>query len=71
MVDMRMLAHRPVLLTNLIALVSGFAMLGSFVLIPNFVQAPGDLPDVRRPPRRLRLRRQRDARPGCTCCRAR
>jgi EmrB/QacA subfamily drug resistance transporter len=44
MVDMRMLAHRPVLLTNLIALVSGFAMLGSFVLIPNFVQAPGDLP---------------------------
>lgn len=49
MVDMRMLAHRPVLLTNLIALVSGFAMLGSFVLIPNFVQAPGDLPaDVAR-----------------------
>ena len=44
MVDMRMLAHRPVLLTNLIAMVSGFAMLGSFVLIPNFVQAPGDLP---------------------------
>ncbi len=44
MVDMRMLAHRPVLLTNMIALVSGFAMLGSFVLIPNFVQAPGDLP---------------------------
>jgi EmrB/QacA subfamily drug resistance transporter len=49
LVDMRMLAHRPVLLTNLIALVSGFAMLGSFVLIPNFVQAPGDLPaDVAR-----------------------
>jgi EmrB/QacA subfamily drug resistance transporter len=44
MVDMRMLALRPVLLTNLIAMVSGFAMLGSFVLIPNFVQAPGDLP---------------------------
>jgi EmrB/QacA subfamily drug resistance transporter len=44
MVDMRMLAYRPVLLTNLIALVSGFAMLGSFVLIPNFVQAPADLP---------------------------
>jgi MFS family permease len=44
MVDMRMLAHRPVLLTNLIAVASGFAMLGSFVLIPNFVQAPGDLP---------------------------
>jgi EmrB/QacA subfamily drug resistance transporter len=45
MVDMRMLAYRPVLFTNVIALVSGFAMLGSFVLIPNFVQAPGDLPD--------------------------
>jgi EmrB/QacA subfamily drug resistance transporter len=44
MVDMRMLAHRPVLIANVIALVSGFAMLGSFVLIPNFVQAPGDLP---------------------------
>jgi EmrB/QacA subfamily drug resistance transporter len=45
MVDMRMLTHRPVLLTNVVALVTGFAMLGSFVLIPNFVQAPGDLPD--------------------------
>ena len=45
MVDMRMLAYRPVLFTNVIALVSGFAMLGSFVLIPNFVQAPGDLPE--------------------------
>jgi EmrB/QacA subfamily drug resistance transporter len=44
MVDMRMLAYRPVLLTNVIALVTGFAMLGSFVLIPNFVQAPADLP---------------------------
>jgi EmrB/QacA subfamily drug resistance transporter len=44
MVDMRMLAYRPVLLTNIIALVTGFAMLGSFVLIPNFVQAPADLP---------------------------
>jgi EmrB/QacA subfamily drug resistance transporter len=45
MVDMRMLAYRPVLLTNIIALISGFAMLGSFVLIPNFVQAPADLPE--------------------------
>jgi EmrB/QacA subfamily drug resistance transporter len=45
MVDMRMLAHRPVLIANTIALISGFAMLGSFVLIPNFVQAPADLPD--------------------------
>ena len=45
MVDMRMFTLRPVLLTNIIALISGFAMLGSFVLIPNLVQAPGDLPD--------------------------
>jgi EmrB/QacA subfamily drug resistance transporter len=44
MVDIRMLMLRPVLLTNSIALISGFAMFGSFVLIPNLVQAPGDLP---------------------------
>jgi MFS family permease len=44
MVDMRMLVRRPVLLTNVTALIAGFAMFGSFVLIPNFVQAPGDLP---------------------------
>ena len=45
MVDMRMLARRPVLLTNLTTLIGGFAMFGSFVLIPNFVQAPGRLPE--------------------------
>jgi EmrB/QacA subfamily drug resistance transporter len=44
MVDVRMLTFRPVLLTNTIALISGFAMLASFVLIPVLVQAPGDLP---------------------------
>ena len=44
MVDMRMLARRPVLFANLTGLIAGFAMFGSFVLIPNFVQAPGDLP---------------------------
>ena len=43
MVDMRMLAHRPVLLTNLTAMIAGFAMFGSFVLIPNFVQTPTGL----------------------------
>jgi EmrB/QacA subfamily drug resistance transporter len=43
MVDMRMLAQRPVLLTNLTALIVGFAMFGSFVLIPNFVEAPRGL----------------------------
>jgi EmrB/QacA subfamily drug resistance transporter len=45
MVDMRMLARRPVLLTNASALIAGFAMFGSFVLIPNFVQMPNELPD--------------------------
>lgn len=44
MVDMRMLARRPVLVANLTGLIAGFAMFGSFVLIPNFVQAPGRLP---------------------------
>jgi len=43
MVDMRMLAQRPVLLTNLTALITGFALFGSFVLIPNFVEAPSGL----------------------------
>ncbi|MBA2331517.1 MAG: MFS transporter, partial [Actinobacteria bacterium] len=40
MVDMRMLAHRPVLLTNVATLVSGFALFSCFVLVPTFVQAP-------------------------------
>jgi MFS family permease len=44
MVDMRMLAQRPVLMTNLTALIAGFAMFGSFVLIPNFVETPRGLP---------------------------
>jgi EmrB/QacA subfamily drug resistance transporter len=38
LVDMRMLAHRPVLFTNVTALISGCAMFGTFVLIPNFVE---------------------------------
>jgi EmrB/QacA subfamily drug resistance transporter len=45
MVDMRMLARRPVLITNLTALIAGFAMFGSFVLIPNFVEIPRGLPE--------------------------
>ena len=40
MVDMRMLAHRPVLLTNTATMVSGFALFSCFVLVPTFVQAP-------------------------------
>jgi MFS family permease len=44
MVDMRMLARRQVLFTNLTALIAGFAMFGTFVLIPNFVETPSQLP---------------------------
>ncbi|HZR96356.1 MAG TPA: MFS transporter [Gaiellaceae bacterium] len=44
LVDMRMLAHRPILFTNATALIAGFAMFGTFVLIPNFVEMPHGLP---------------------------
>jgi MFS family permease len=40
MVEIRMLTNRPVLFTNLTALIAGFAMFGSFVLVPAFVQSP-------------------------------
>ena len=40
MVDMRMLAHRPVLLTNVTTMISGFALFSCFVLVPTFVQSP-------------------------------
>jgi EmrB/QacA subfamily drug resistance transporter len=43
MVDMRMLARRDVLFTNLTALIAGFAMFGAFVLVPNFVEMPHGL----------------------------
>ena len=45
LIDIRVLAERPVLLTNITALISGFAMFGSFVLVPRFVEAPGGLPE--------------------------
>ena len=38
MVDMRMLAYRPVLLTNVTTLIAGFALFGCFVLVPTFVE---------------------------------
>ena len=38
MVDMQMLSYRPVLLTNVTTLISGFAMFGTFVLVPVLVQ---------------------------------
>ena len=38
MVDLRMLAHKPILLTNVATLSSGFALFSCFVLVPSFVQ---------------------------------
>src|SRR5438876_502230 len=43
MVDMRMLGRREILFTNITALISGFAMFGTFVLVPNFVDMPHGL----------------------------
>jgi len=44
MVDMRMLARREILFTNITALIAGFAMFGTFVLVPNFVETAHGLP---------------------------
>jgi len=44
MVDMRMLARRPVLSTNLTALLSGFALYMTWVILPGFYQFPSGLP---------------------------
>jgi MFS family permease len=44
LIDIHVLAERRVLLTNVTALISGFAMFGSFVLVPRFAEAPGGLP---------------------------
>ncbi len=44
MVDMRMLARRPVLFTNLTALLSGFALYMAWVILPEFYQLPRGLP---------------------------
>jgi MFS family permease len=40
LVDMRLMRARPVLFTNLTALIIGFAMFASFLLVPQFVQTP-------------------------------
>jgi MFS family permease len=41
LVDMRMMVQRTVLFTNLTAVFAGFAMFGSFVLVPNLMQLHG------------------------------
>jgi EmrB/QacA subfamily drug resistance transporter len=48
MVDMRVFVRRQVLFTNATALIAGFAMFGTFVLIPNFVETPRGLGSVAR-----------------------
>jgi EmrB/QacA subfamily drug resistance transporter len=45
MVDMRMMARRPVLFTNITALLSGFALYMTWVILPTFYQLPHGLPD--------------------------
>ncbi len=45
MVDMRMMTRRPVLLTNITALIAGFSMFSVFVLVPNFVEMPRGVPE--------------------------
>jgi MFS family permease len=40
LVDMRVLRERPVLATNVTGLLVGMAMFGSFLLVPQFAQAP-------------------------------
>jgi MFS family permease len=44
MVDMHVFVERQVLFTNMCALITGFAMFGTFVLIPLFVETPSHLP---------------------------
>jgi MFS family permease len=44
MVDMRMMANRPVLYANLTALITGLAMFGTFAVVPQLVQLPNGLP---------------------------
>jgi MFS family permease len=40
LVDMRMMRRRPVFTTNLTAMLIGFSMFGSFIIIPQLVQLP-------------------------------
>ena len=66
LIDIRVLAERPVLLTNVIAMISGFAMFGAYVLVPRFVEAPGGLPRESRAASTTASGRQR-RRPGSIC----
>jgi MFS family permease len=43
LIDMHVFAERPVLLTNTTAVLTGFSMFGSFVLVPNLLQLSPDV----------------------------
>ena len=60
LVDMRLMRQRAVWTTNLAAFGVGFAMFGSYILIPELVQTP--------PARRLRLRRAAHRARDRSCC---
>lgn len=42
MVDLRMLSHPPILLTNVTTIISGFALFSCFVLLPAYVQTSAE-----------------------------
>jgi EmrB/QacA subfamily drug resistance transporter len=44
LIDTKVFVERPVLLTNITALIAGFAMFGAFSLLPRFIEAPTGLP---------------------------
>ncbi len=44
LIDMHVFVERPVLFTNVTALIAGFAMFGAFSLLPRFLEAPSGLP---------------------------
>ena len=46
MVDIAMMRDRAVLWTNVVAVIAGFAMFGTFLLVPSFVQAGAGVPDA-------------------------
>ena len=67
MVDMRMLARRPVLFTNLTAMISGFALYLTWVLLPGFYELPRGLPaDLA--PLGATASAPRSPSPGCGSC---
>jgi len=46
MVDIAMMRDRAVLWTNVVAVITGFAMFGTFLLVPSFVQAGAGVPEA-------------------------